>query len=237
MTDIWIVKTGCTFPQTASELGDFDHWTREGLALEDQRVRVLDVHDLERLPEPAECRGVVITGSHDMVTDRLAWSVRLEHWIAGLVEVGVPLLGICYGHQLLAQAMQGKVDYHPAGREVGTVQVELLDSCGDDPLFRDLPRFMSAHVVHAQTVTQLPTGAVRLAGNNFEPNHAFRIGNTAWGVQFHPEYDRRVMRSYIEQMRDVMSAAGYDVARLLSAVHDTPVARQILSRFGRLVTS
>ena len=57
------------------------------------------------LPPPADCRAVVITGSHAMVTDNRPWSVKVANWIPMLVNYEVPFLGICYGHQLLAQAM------------------------------------------------------------------------------------------------------------------------------------
>lgn len=234
MADLWIIKTGCTFANTARQFGDFDRWTCDALGVEVDSIRVFDVALTQPLPAPSECLGVVITGSHAMVTESLPWSLNLACWIPRLLEAEVPLLGICYGHQLLAHAMKGRVDYHPAGREVGTVEVELLPSCVDDPLFAALPPTVLAHVVHAQTVTQIPPGAVRLARNSFEPNHAFRIGKAAWGVQFHPEYDGRIMRSYIAELSHELATAGIAVPELMRSVQETPVARQILKRFAQL---
>jgi GMP synthase (glutamine-hydrolysing) len=169
-----------------------------------------------------------------MVTDELAWSVQLQEWIPDLLRMEVPLLGICYGHQLIARAMGGRVDYHPRGREIGTVAVNLRAARDRDPLFNDLPATIDAHVVHAQTVVELPPDAICLAHNDFEPHHAFRLGAAAWGVQFHPEYDSHIMRSYVEQLSDELEASGTDTSQLIRDVHETPQARELLARFAKL---
>lgn len=235
MKPLWIIKAGTTFPQTARRYADFDQWTREALCTDPLEVRTFDVESDRLLPAPEACGGVVITGSHAMVTDRLPWSVQLEQWIPHLLEAGVPVLGICYGHQLLAQALGGRVDYHPQGREVGTVEVTLLPDCQEDPLFHSFPESISAHVVHAQTVVELPPRAILLARNAFEPHHAFRVGSTAWGVQFHPEYSAAIMRSYMEHLTSELAASHRDVSALMAAVEETPSARQVTQRFARLV--
>jgi GMP synthase (glutamine-hydrolysing) len=198
-------------------------------------VNVFDVTVDESLPEPASCAAVIITGAHAMVTEALPWSVRLEQWIPQLLDAEVPLLGICYGHQLLAQAMGGRVDYHPGGREIGTVEITRLPACATDPLLGDLPAEFPAHVVHAQTVVDLPPGAICLAGNSFEPHHAFRIGASAWGVQFHPEYTAPIMRAYIEQLSDELVAGQRNVAELLETVMDTDAAQRVLPCFTQYV--
>jgi GMP synthase (glutamine-hydrolysing) len=235
MADIWIIKAGRTFANTARQYGDFEGWTSDAMAVSADSVRIYDVELTQPLPEPSQCRGVVITGSHAMVTDGLPWSENVARWIPRLIAEDVPLLGICYGHQLLAQAMNGRVDYHPAGREVGTVEIELLPSSADDPLFGSMPQTFLGHAVHAQTVVQLPPGAVRLARNDFEPNHAFRIGAAAWGVQFHPEYDARIMRSYVTELSDQLTTAGRNVVELMRSVKETPAAREILQRFAQFI--
>jgi len=235
MKAFWIIKAGTTFADTAREFGDFDQWTRDSLGLDLDQVRIWDAEADQPLPDPSTCSGVVVTGSHAMVTDHLPWSVHVEAWIPELVRADVPLLGICYGHQLLAQAMDGQVSYHPLGREIGTVEVELLDSCRDDPLLRELPSTISVHAVHAQSVIQLPPGAVHLARNDYEPHHAFRLGDSAWGIQFHPEYDAPIMQSYIEHLADELYAANRDVSDVLRSVRETPRARDVLRRFTKLV--
>jgi GMP synthase (glutamine-hydrolysing) len=231
---LFIIKVGTTFPATAREYGDFDLWTLKGLGCSGDEVTIIDAEHGEMLPAEKECAGVVVTGSHDMVTDNLPWSVNVAEWIPSLLEANVPFLGICYGHQLLAHALGGDVGFNPKGTEAGTVDVHLLPQYGDDPLFRSLPSTFPVHAIHAQTVGALPHGAVHLAANSFEPNHAFRIGRCAWGVQFHPEYDANVMRSYITNEAEELKKEGIDIRSVLDSVKETPAAASILRSFYRL---
>jgi GMP synthase (glutamine-hydrolysing) len=80
----------------------------------------------------------------------------------------------------------------------------------------------------------LPPGAVLLAENTHEPHHAFRIGNAAWGVQFHQEYTPAIMSGYIRNMSPVIQALGKDPARVQQQVNETPEAGQMLARFAGL---
>jgi len=235
MKKLYIIKVGATFPAITKQLGDFDSWTATALFSADVETAIVDAEHGASLPEPEECAGAVITGSHSMVTDNLPWSLKLEGWIPSLLKAGTPLFGICYGHQLLARAAGGRVGFHPRGKEIGTVTVHLLPDCADDPLFRLLPQSFLVHVTHAQTVLSLPAGAVCLASNDYEPHHAFRIGDWAWGVQFHPEYNAEIMRSYIKEQTYGLELAGTDVSRLLCEVAETPVAAETLRNFGKIV--
>ncbi len=79
----------------------------------------------ETLPAPDSQTVAVMTGSWAMVTDRLAWSEKTAAWIRSAMAVEMPLFGICYGHQLMADALGGEVAYHPAGRETGCKAITL----------------------------------------------------------------------------------------------------------------
>lgn len=235
MKKLYILKVGSTFPATAKQFGDFDAWTSAGLGAMAIPTLVVDAEQGADLPRLEECAGVVITGSHAMVTDNLPWSLKLESWIPSLLGARVPLLGICYGHQLLARAAGGEVGYHPRGKEIGTVAIELLPAAARDPLFKALPTSFLAHATHAQTVLRLPPGATPLASNSFEPNHAFGLQGCAWGVQFHPEYSAEIMRVYIRAQASALEAKGKDVAALLATVTETPAAAATLKNFAALV--
>ncbi len=232
-----IIKTGETFSGIVQTLGDFEEWIARGLGMETRDIQVVQAHQNQDLPAVNSLKGVVIAGSHAMVTQDLDWSLKLEAWIPGLIQARVPLLGICYGHQLMARAMGGQVDYHPRGIEIGTTETTCAptrDALAQDPLFHDLPGRFKIHVCHSQTVIKLPESAHLIAGNAFEPHHAFRMGECAWGVQFHPEYTTAIMKAYVEKMTRIITASGQEPALLLDRVEETPLAAQVLLRFGTL---
>jgi GMP synthase (glutamine-hydrolysing) len=229
-----IIKAGETLDALREQHGDFEHWIAAGLGDTRLPVMVLDPRRGDTLPAPAEISGAIVTGSHAMVSHREPWSERTGAWLAQLVAHGTPVLGICFGHQLLADALGGEAGDHPVGMEVGTVQVELRPEAADDPLARDLPQRFDAHVVHRQSALRLPEGAVRLAGSDFEPMQAFRIGENAWGVQFHPEFDDEIMRGYIEHLAESLRSEGADPAALRDRVKPTASAAGLLGRFARI---
>ena len=236
MKKILIVKTGDTFSDVIKTCGDFEELIVSGLGISRDKLRVVNVTAHEVLPDMEQINGVVISGSHAMVTQNLDWSLALEAWIRKLISAGIPLLGICYGHQLMAKAMGGVVDYHPRGIEIGTTDVTCLAECLRDPLFKDLPSSFKAQVFHSQSVIQLPPSAVLLAKNDFEPHHGFRIGGAAWGVQFHPEADVSVTRGYLENLAEDVRSDGQDPDQLIDHLEETPHASSLLKTFGEIVT-
>ncbi len=231
MRNLLIIKTGKSFDSIVRKCGDFEDWIISGMAPPSGRIRIVEAYKSPPLPDYDTVSGVVVTGSHAMVTDRKAWSKRIAQWLPGLLARGIPFLGICYGHQLLAHAMGGTVGYHPKGREVGTVTIKLGAEAAEDPLLSGLPEKFPAHVIHSQSVLKLPSGAKLLAGNEFEPHHAFRLGQSAWGIQFHPEFNARVMRSYINELADDLKHEGLNPDRLRDNVTETPDSNKLLRRF------
>lgn len=242
-TRLLIVKLGDTLPHLRESHGDFEDWISHGLRSSGQTLDIVicDPRQGDILP-PALARrqqaspiaAVVVSGSHAMVTDREGWSEHTACWLRDVVNAGLPVLGICYGHQLLAHALGGTVQDHPDGLEVGTTVVWLTHEGEDDPLFASFPSHWPAHVSHRQTVSKLPPNAVHLAHNRFEPHHAFRVGKCAWGVQFHPEFDTNTTRAYIEHLSGALTQQGLSINALNAAVQPTSHSASLLARFARL---
>jgi len=235
MRPLLIVKSGRTLPELARRRGDYEDWIAAGMGLDPARLRIAHVYENAPLPEPDAFAGVVVTGSSAMVSHREPWSERTADWLAGAVRAGTPVLGICYGHQLLAHGLGGRVGQNPRGREIGTVEVRLSRAARGDPLFEQLPERLRVQATHVEAVLELPAGARLLGSSDADPHQAFAVGERAWGVQFHPEFDADVVRAYLTARRELLLAEGLDPEALWRAASDSPHGTAILRRFARLL--
>jgi GMP synthase (glutamine-hydrolysing) len=235
MRRVLVVKTGRALPRTLARRGDFDAWVAAAMGIELASLDVAPVFEGAPLPDPREVAGVVVTGSPAMVSDREPWSVRAAAWLERAVADATPVFGICYGHQLLAEALGGRAGRNPRGREMGTVEVEILPEAAEDPLFAATPRRILAHTTHLETVLELPPGARVLARNELDPCHAVAFAPAAWGVQFHPEFDADVMRGYLEERREALRSEGRDPEALILDTEECLESSALLRRFAELV--
>jgi GMP synthase (glutamine-hydrolysing) len=227
-----IIETGDPAPELR-RYGSFAHWIRVAAGLHRDQAVVCRVIDGDELPSREGFAGVLITGSGAMVTERLDWSERCAIWLREAAHAGLPLFGICYGHQLIAHALGGEVGWNPVGREIGTVRLDRLAEAETDPLFGSHPPAFDAHATHMQSVIRLPEGAVKLARSDKDGCHAFRWGRSAWGVQFHPEFSTTMMRGYIAAREDKLLHEGLDQREIERTVTAAPLARAVLRRFVR----
>ena len=135
------------------------------------------------VPATFDVDAAVVTGSRASVYWDEEWIEPTERWVAEAVDRGVPFLGVCYGHQLLADALGGTVE--PMDEyEIGYRTVERT---GDSRLLEGVDDEFTVFTTHSDAVVELPPGADRLAANDYGV-HGFRK-DRVFGVQFHPEYD------------------------------------------------
>ena len=233
MKPLLIIKTGSAFARLQPEFGDFDDFVLNQIPGIDN-VLVAAVFKRHWLPAYDTISGVIITGSHAMVTDREDWSEFVAEWLRGIAANTLPVLGICYGHQLLAHAWGGDVGYHLHGKEIGTVGINLTDAGCQDSLLSCMPPSFIGHVTHAQTVLRLPDGATVLARNEHEPHQAFVINGNQWGVQFHPEFNAIIERTYVAEQKDELMLAGRNLPAIESSVQEHPYGQQLIQRFAAL---
>lgn len=229
-----ILETGQPVASMRRHRG-FPHWIRVAAGLEADDAVVVNVEAGEPLPTREGFSGTIITGSAAMVTERRDWSERSADWLREAAQAGMPLFGICYGHQLLAHALGGEVGDNPSGREMGTIHLELHPHAAQDPLFAGLPAQFPAQATHLQSVLRLPDGATVLARSRQDDVHAFRWGDSAWGVQFHPEFSATHMRGYVHARREALTREGRCAKGMTRDISATPHARRVLRRFVRHV--
>ncbi len=228
MRPLAILVTGDPVETVGRRRGPFAELFRAALG-EDGAGELLSF-DARRgeLPAPGQVAALIITGSAASVTSREPWMVASERGVARLVADGVPTLGVCFGHQLLAQALGGEVTQNPLGREMGTVSLSVV---ADDPWLSGLPERLDTNMSHRDSALRLPEGARVLGRTELEPHALVRFGERTVGMQFHPEFDGDVMRAYIEARREVLAVEG--VAPDGLAARDAPLAVELLRRFVR----
>jgi GMP synthase (glutamine-hydrolysing) len=188
-----------------------------------------EVEGRAELPDFERFAGMIVTGSAANVPTREAWILELERYLARAVAGGLPVFGICFGHQLLGQALGGLVSKNPKGREIGTVRVELVAS---DPLLTGLTGSFGANMTHIDSVVRLPPGARILARTALDDHAMVRFGERVWGVQFHPEMDAEIISLYVSSRRATLIEEELDVATIEAQIADAPASQAILRRFA-----
>ena len=153
----------------------------------------------------------------------------------------IPVLGVCLGAQLLAVAGGGSVFPGPSGPEVGWGPVDLAGECADDRLFAGLPETLTVMHWHGDTF-DLPDGAVRLFGNSIYPNQGFRLGPSAWGMQFHLEVTAAAVEGFLTAFAAdaEQTEGGADAIRVATPTALASVAEAsglVFGRFAALVAS
>ena len=231
---IAILKAGQTFSTLRDETGDFDKWFCQAMGLDHQKIQVLEIYQGDPLPPSQTLSAALITGSHSMVTDHEEWMLTTQDWLRNAVSQSLPVLGVCFGHQLIAEALGGEVSWNLDGREIGTHQVSLTAEGQKDKLLGELPVFFHAHLAHQQSVIKLPEGARLLATSDQDSHQAFAYGS-AYGLQFHPEFDELIMLRYIEMLESELLEEGADPEVIRTQICPTPEARSLLRRFCHMV--
>ncbi|MFJ8086189.1 type 1 glutamine amidotransferase [Streptomyces sp. NPDC096205] len=172
-------------------------WLREAGV----RLDVVRAYAGEPLPVRLGPRALVVLGGGFLPweDERAPWLPGVRRLIGQALQDGNPMLGVCLGGQLLAHVAGGTVRARHGEPEFGSTPIRLRAAAHDDPLFGGLPAVTSAIEHHVDAVTELPPGAVWLAESERCRHQAFRVGDAAWGVQFHPEATAERIRCWDRQ--------------------------------------
>lgn len=204
---IGILQTGHAPDALVEGSGDYDRMFRDLLAGNGFEFETWSVVDGRFPPGPEAADGWLITGSRHGAYEDHAWIAPLEALIRAIHARGLPLIGVCFGHQVIAQALGGKVEKFAGGWAVGRTDYE-LDG-----------RKVTLNAWHQDQVTRRPEGARVLAGNEFCENAILAYGDTIWTLQPHPEYGADFIRGLIETRgrgvvpEPVLAAASADLDR------------------------
>ncbi|MES1173722.1 MAG: glutamine amidotransferase [Myxococcales bacterium] len=227
MRPLAILIAGEPIPAALAARGSFGRMIREA-AGDAWLGPWLEVDARAELPDFERFSGLIISGSPANVPTREPWIVEVEHYLARAVPAGLPTFGICFGHQLLGQALGGLVSKNPRGLEVGTVSLQVL---AEDPLLADSPAEFAVNMTHVDSVVTLPPGARVLARTAQDEHALVYFGQRAWGVQFHPEMDAEITGYYWAARSGPPQADALDGPRGPHRTRDTPESRALLRRF------
>lgn len=178
------------------------------------------------LSPPQPGAGLLITGSPAGVYDDDLWITALEQSVRDYIAAGCPVVGICFGHQLMTQALGGVVEKSPKGWGVG---VHTYDAVGAEWPWSEGPRRFSCAVSHQDQVISLPDGARRIAGSAFCPNGVISYAEgRALSFQMHPEFEPDFGLALLNARTDRIAE---DAAQLARASYDVSSDRGSLARW------
>ena len=201
-----LIKTGQTFDDLSPRRGCFEQWFGAVFGDLIGEWEVVHAHQGAPLPSLNSVEAVLVSGSPVSVYERLPWSEATAAWLAEVIARDTPVLGVCYGHQLIAHALGGEVTPSPNGREVGGVEVERADLSNPDPLFEGLEGRFGVWQSHIDEVSTPPAHARVIARNAHSAVQAMAIGERCRTVQWHPEFDADIVRHYIRARAHLIDA-------------------------------
>ncbi len=219
---IGILQTGKVPEELEDKHGDYPGMFERLLADPDFTFETFSVVDNCFPDGPAACDGWLITGSKYGTYEDHDWILPLEDLLRQAYAVGVPTVGICFGHQILAQALGGKVEKFEGGWSVG-VKDYAIDGIGDD---------LQVVAWHQDQVTELPKvnglPAAVVGSSAFCRYAALAYGDRAWSIQPHPEFDGAFMADLIETRGKILPE---DIANRAMADRDRPTSSARIAEY------
>ncbi|WP_370292924.1 hypothetical protein [Thalassolituus sp.] len=224
MPVLGLLETDVLYPDLLEDYRSYGHMFRTLLSGLDSHLefRHYEVQQGELPQDLSECDAYLVTGSKTGVYDDAGWIAPLSDWIRQAFREDARLLGICFGHQILAHALGGHAEKSDKGWGVGNhmTRVEHLPVWLND----DCSHFQLIYS-HQDQVQQLPPGARRLAGSEFCENASWFINDQVLTFQGHPEFTPEYFRRLLERRRECVGSELLDAA--MEAISQTNDSERI----------
>lgn len=205
MVKLGIIEAGAVDKTLSDNHGNYADMILEWLrpALKPKSSVSITLYENDALLDPREADIWTISGSKHGVYENIPWLNPLKNFIVSCSSLNIPLIGICFGHQIIAEAMDGKVTKSEKGWGVGVQKYELKNILPSikkikERRSRKSPAFYKGFAFHQDQIVKLPDNCTVIAGNDFCPNSLIAYGELAEPkiitIQTHPEFSSEYFR-------------------------------------------
>lgn len=190
----------------------------------------------EELPTSANiCDGYLISGSRHSANDNARWINSLMLFSKEVHEAKIPIVGLCFGLQILAKALRGKVEKAQQGWGIGHKRYRV--TAHETNLLLEADSKITVPVCHQDQITRIPDGSIRVASNDHCENFILFFGNHTLGIQGHPEFESRYINALIEYKKNDLTDNEYISAKRSKACpEDSKILRKVILDFVLGVT-
>ena len=231
---IGVLLTGDASSFTNNRYGNYGDLFIQLLQRPGDVWHVFDVRCNEYPQEPSSYDGFIVTGSASTAHETEPWILELERFIQQLHQNKIKTLGVCFGHQAVANALGGRSARNPTGWEVGTHRLNLAESFWNKPYasgFPNNPKILESHQDH---VVVLPPGGELLASSPNTPVQMYAVGESILCIQGHPEFHPDVVDDLVSSRMDegtIAAEVGLAGRRSLELGHDQTAWKNLILRF------
>ena len=192
-------------PLLQDKFGDYAGMFKQLFSQVDGNIELINFYVIDgQFPDHIDsCDIYISTGSKASVNDEVNWINELEYFIKQLYQANKVFIGICFGHQLIAKALGGKVEKSPKGWGIGIATAVVEQT---KPWMQPLQKKIKLIVSHQEQISQLPPNTEVLMASDFCPYSMIKVGTSFIGLQGHPEFSYRYSQALMNSRKHLIPA-------------------------------